>query len=204
MAIEAIPAGDFVLAHNLPAIVRSDASRRLIAMVGRVAATSAAVLIEGETGSGKEFVARAIHQFSLRKHKPWIDVNCSALPEHLLESELFGYEKGAFSGADTSKPGMFAPRNSIKTAAGTFRFSSERRSTLFFHRFADHHVRVESRLAILLHDIACKREHLNLFLNRNLLVVLALPVKEAECDFAEGTNCAQVRVGQPIQICEFE
>jgi len=107
MAIEAIPAGDFVLAHNWPAVVRSDASRRLIAMVGRVAATSAAVLIEGETGSGKELVARAIHQFSLRKHKPWIDVNCSALPEHLLESELFGYEKGAFSGADTSKPGMF-------------------------------------------------------------------------------------------------
>jgi DNA-binding NtrC family response regulator len=76
-------------------------------MAERVARTGASVLITGETGSGKELVARAIHQQSLRCNKPWVDVNCAALPEHLVESELFGYEKGAFSGADAQKPGFF-------------------------------------------------------------------------------------------------
>src|SRR5690242_620627 len=95
------------LADGTQAVLRSGASQRLMTMVRRVAASRAAVLINGETGSGKELIARAIHHFSQRSHKPWIDVNCGALPEHLLESELFGYEKGAFSGADGSKPGMF-------------------------------------------------------------------------------------------------
>jgi transcriptional regulator with PAS, ATPase and Fis domain len=76
-------------------------------LVERIARTSAAVLIGGETGTGKEIVARAIHHFSLRSSKPWVDVNCAALPEQLMESELFGHEKGAFSGADTIKPGLF-------------------------------------------------------------------------------------------------
>jgi transcriptional regulator with PAS, ATPase and Fis domain len=66
-----------------------------------------AVLITGESGTGKELVARAIHQYSRRAAKPWIDINCAAIPGHLLESELFGYEKGAFSGADLGKLGMF-------------------------------------------------------------------------------------------------
>jgi transcriptional regulator with PAS, ATPase and Fis domain len=98
--------GDFVLGHQT-VFVRSEASRRLMGTVRRIAATPATVLIEGETGTGKELVARAIHEFSSRRHKAWVDVNCSALPEHLLESELFGHEKGAFTGADVSKPGMF-------------------------------------------------------------------------------------------------
>ena len=103
--------GDFSLARDTAVIVRSEASRQLFATVRRAAATNAAVLIEGETGTGKELVARAIHEFSLRKDKAWVDVNCSALPEHLLESELFGHEKGAFTGADCSKPGMFELAN---------------------------------------------------------------------------------------------
>ena len=81
--------------------------RKLMGMVDRVAMSSASVLISGETGSGKEVIARAIHARSLRSNKPWVDINCAALPEHLVESELFGYEKGAFSGADAVKPGMF-------------------------------------------------------------------------------------------------
>jgi DNA-binding NtrC family response regulator len=89
------------------AIIASAAMRRTMDLVEKVARTSAAVLIIGETGTGKEIVARAVHHFSLRSSKPWVDVNCAALPEHLMESELFGHEKGAFSGADAAKPGLF-------------------------------------------------------------------------------------------------
>ena len=96
---------------DVPIVVRSDAMRTLLAMVDRVANGPASVLISGETGTGKEVVARAIHARSLRANKPWVDINCAALPEHLVESELFGYEKGAFSGADAVKPGMFELAN---------------------------------------------------------------------------------------------
>jgi transcriptional regulator with PAS, ATPase and Fis domain len=89
------------------AVVRSAVMQQLMAMVERVARHEAAVLIVGETGSGKELVARTIHEHSLRCSKAFVDVNCAALPEHLVESELFGYEKGAFSGADATKPGLF-------------------------------------------------------------------------------------------------
>jgi DNA-binding NtrC family response regulator len=92
---------------GVPAVIVSPAMRRLMELVERVARTSAAVLITGETGSGKEIVARAIHHFSLRASKAWVDVNCGALPEQLMESELFGHERGAFSGADTARPGLF-------------------------------------------------------------------------------------------------
>jgi len=77
----------------------------------KVAPYKAAVLITGETGTGKELIARIIHQHSSRCTKPWVDLNCAALPEHLVESELFGYEKGAFSGADSTKPGLFESAN---------------------------------------------------------------------------------------------
>ena len=88
-------------------VVRSDALKRVMRLVEQVACHPAAVLIVGETGTGKEMIARAIHSHSLRCNKPWIDVNCAAIPEHLVESELFGYEKGAFSGADAQKIGYF-------------------------------------------------------------------------------------------------
>jgi transcriptional regulator with GAF, ATPase, and Fis domain len=81
--------------------------RRLLAFVERVARVNAAILITGESGTGKELIARAIHHYSMRCARPWIDLNCAALPELLIESELFGYEKGAFSGALATKPGMF-------------------------------------------------------------------------------------------------
>ena len=92
---------------GIAAVFRSEAMRKVLAMVEKVAASNAAVLITGESGAGKEVIARAIHRYSLRCSRPWIDINCTALPENLLESELFGHEKGAFSGADCSKPGLF-------------------------------------------------------------------------------------------------
>jgi DNA-binding NtrC family response regulator len=92
---------------GMPAIVRGKAMLDLLSIVERVAKTNATVLITGETGSGKEMIARATHHYSLRHTKPWVDVNCAALPEHLMESELFGYEKGAFTGASSIKQGLF-------------------------------------------------------------------------------------------------
>ena len=92
---------------GVAAIVASQTMRQVMDLVVRAARTSATILITGETGSGKEIVARAIHHYSLRAARPWVDFNCAALPEHLVESELFGHEKGAFSGADTAKPGLF-------------------------------------------------------------------------------------------------
>ena len=97
----------FQLLDGTTAIVRSQALRNVMHVLSRVAQHNASVLVVGETGSGKELIARAIHQFSRRCGQMFVDVNCAALPEHLVESELFGYEKGAFSGADSSKPGLF-------------------------------------------------------------------------------------------------
>ncbi|MEZ4219720.1 MAG: sigma-54 dependent transcriptional regulator [Polyangiaceae bacterium] len=76
-------------------------------IIGRVAATPTTALITGESGTGKELVARALHENSTRKDKPFIKVNCAAIPRDLMESELFGYERGAFTGAVSSKPGRF-------------------------------------------------------------------------------------------------
>ncbi len=85
----------------------SPAFRRMMTLVDQVADSSATVLIQGESGAGKELVARAIHERSPRRIRPFVAVNCAALPETLLESELFGYEKGAFTGAAARKEGRF-------------------------------------------------------------------------------------------------
>jgi len=98
------------LQENLPlreVMGPSDAVARLNSEVNRVAKSDFAVVIIGETGSGKEVVARAIHRASPRSKGPFIPVDCGAIPETLLESELFGHEKGAFTGAEVQKPGKF-------------------------------------------------------------------------------------------------
>ena len=88
-------------------ILASPVMHKFMALVDRVAGHTETVLITGETGTGKELIARTIHESSNRRIRTWVDINCAALPENLVESELFGYEKGAFSGADSSKPGLF-------------------------------------------------------------------------------------------------
>ena len=88
-------------------ILASPVMHKFMGLVDRVAGHTETVLVTGETGTGKELIARTIHESSHRRSRPWIDINCAALPENLVESELFGYEKGAFSGADASKPGLF-------------------------------------------------------------------------------------------------
>src|ERR1041385_5533871 len=88
-------------------IGRSPAMQEIFATIMRVAPTRATVLLAGESGVGKDMIARAIHQHSPRRDRPFVKINCTSIPENLMESELFGYEKGAFTGANVSKPGKF-------------------------------------------------------------------------------------------------
>jgi len=95
-------------AHNFEELIGSSTSlRKVLKNVERVAPTDSAVLITGETGTGKELIARAVHNLSPRKDRPLVKVNCAAIPAGLIESELFGHEKGAFTGALTKKMGRF-------------------------------------------------------------------------------------------------
>lgn len=89
-------------------ISRSPAMRRIFEILPQVAESEATILVQGETGTGKELVARGIHNLSKRSKGPFVAVNCGALPDSLLDSELFGYKTGAFTGANRDKPGRFA------------------------------------------------------------------------------------------------
>ncbi|MDO8786303.1 MAG: sigma-54 dependent transcriptional regulator [Syntrophales bacterium] len=99
---------DLSKSYGIPNIIGESAGmKKVFSLIDRVSATDATVLILGESGTGKELVATTIHYQSKRKDKPLIKVNCAALPEGLIESELFGHEKGAFTGAIKRKPGRF-------------------------------------------------------------------------------------------------
>jgi two-component system nitrogen regulation response regulator GlnG len=98
------PAADRIVGHSA---VMQD----IYKTIGRVAAQDATVLILGESGTGKELVARALYHYSKRNERPFLAINCAALPEALLESELFGHERGAFTGADQRRIGKFEQVN---------------------------------------------------------------------------------------------
>lgn len=102
---EAFFSPDEVERHNI--IGRSEAILKIFDAIKKVAPTMTTVLITGETGTGKELIANAIHRNSPRKNNPFIKINCAAIAENLMESELFGHEKGAFTGAVSTKPGRF-------------------------------------------------------------------------------------------------
>lgn len=119
-------------------VVRSASLQRVMRLAEKVAKHPAAVLIVGETGTGKEMIAHAIHNHSLRCNNPLIDVNCAAIPEHLVESELFGYEKGAFSGADAMKPGFFELAN---------------KGTLFLDEIGDLDLKIQVKLLRVLDGV---------------------------------------------------
>jgi two-component system, response regulator FlrC len=88
-------------------VVRDDAMRAVVKLAGQIAPSDASILITGESGTGKEVLARFVHAKSSRRDKPFVSVNCAAIPENLLESELFGHEKGAFTGAVARRIGKF-------------------------------------------------------------------------------------------------
>ena len=116
---------------------RSAALQRVLRQVEVVAPTDSSVLIQGETGTGKELIAQAIHNRSSRRDQPFIKVNCAAIPSGLLESELFGHEKGAFTGAIMRKPG---------------RFEVADKGTLFLDEVGDIPLEVQSKLLRVLQE----------------------------------------------------
>ena len=97
--------------YEVGVVGRSEAMQRVFKLIGQLAGSDATALITGESGTGKELVARAIYYNSQRAEKPFIAINCAAIPENLLESELFGHEKGAFTGANTQRIGKFEQCN---------------------------------------------------------------------------------------------
>ncbi|MGB9826709.1 MAG: sigma-54-dependent transcriptional regulator, partial [Desulfofundulus sp.] len=108
MEVEALREGRTPEPLSMETLIgQSPAMQVVYKNIGRVAASNVTVLIQGESGTGKELVARAIHNNSSRRDGPFIKINCAAIPENLMESELFGHEKGAFTGAGARKPGKF-------------------------------------------------------------------------------------------------
>ncbi len=125
-------------AANRQSLLGSDPRmRHLEAMIGRVASSDAPVLIQGETGVGKEVIARELHRRSPRRDMPFLKLNCAALPPELVESELFGYERGAFTGAFQRKPGMFELAD---------------RGTLLLDEIGDMDLRLQAKLLQVLQD----------------------------------------------------
>jgi nitrogen regulation protein NR(I) len=123
-------------------IGRSNAMQEVYKSIGRVSSTDATVLIRGESGTGKELVARAIYQHSIRKHKPFLVINCVAIPETLLESELFGYEKGAFTGATHRRVGKIEQAHS---------------GTIFLDEIGDMPLGLQAKLLRLLQEKSIER-----------------------------------------------
>jgi len=126
--------------HNI--IGNCSSMRQVYAQIAQVAASNATVLVRGESGTGKELVARAIHYTSPRRNNPFVGVNCAALPEHLIESELFGHEKGAFTGAVQQRKGRFELANG---------------GTLFLDEIADISPAVQVRLLRVLQERSFER-----------------------------------------------
>lgn len=136
--MDVVPASD-----SADAILgRSRAMQQVFKAIGRVASTDATVLIRGESGTGKELVARAVYQHSIRSDKPFLVINCVAIPETLLESELFGYEKGAFTGAVTRRVGK------IEQAHG---------GTVFLDEIGDMPFSIQAKILRLLQERSIER-----------------------------------------------
>lgn len=142
-------------------IGHSQVMQDIFATIMRVAGTRATVLLAGESGVGKDMIARAIHQHSPRRDRPFVKINCTALPENLMESELFGYEKGAFTGANISKAGKFE-------AADT--------GTVFLDEIGDVPPAIQVKLLRVLQDREFERLGSNKVMHSDVRVIAATNV----------------------------
>jgi transcriptional regulator with GAF, ATPase, and Fis domain len=170
--------------HGHDVVVASEVMRKLMQMLERVARSNGAVLISGETGCGKEFIARAIHQRSLRCNRPWVDLNCAALPENLVESELFGYERGAFSGAESAKPGLFELAD---------------KGTLFLDEIGELEPKVQVKLLRVLDGVAYYRLGGHRKVDVDVRIVAA-----TNQDLDEGVRCGRFRSDLYHRLCQFQ
>lgn len=144
--------------HQDSIVGKSPAMQQVFKMVGRVSHSDAAVMITGESGSGKELVARAIHHHSQRSEKNFVAINCAAIPEQLLESELFGHEKGAFTGATGQRAG---------------RFEQSHGGTLFLDEIGDMPMSLQSKILRVLQDGQFSRVGGNEVLRSNARIIAA-------------------------------
>jgi two-component system response regulator HydG len=185
--------GSFTLAHI---IGKSPAMKDLLDMVAMVAPTEATALITGESGTGKELIAKAIHYNSPRKDRPFVVVNCAALTETLLESELFGHEKGAFTGADRRRDGRFMQANrgtffldeigemSLTMQAKLLRVIQEREIQRVG---SDATLKVDVRILAatnrdLMEEVASQRFREDLFYRLNVVTLRVPPLRERHED----------------------
>jgi two-component system response regulator AtoC len=120
-----------------PLLAGSESMRKLDAIISQVATTDATVLIQGESGVGKGLIAKVLHARSLRRERPFVNINCAALPAELLESELFGYDKGAFTGAHRRKAG---------------KFEMAHKGTIFLDEIGELPLPLQAKLLQVLHD----------------------------------------------------
>ncbi len=123
-------------------VAESEEMKKIITLVNKIAGTDAPVLLTGESGTGKEVIARLIHKLSLHRDGPFLQINCAAIPETLLEAELFGYEKGAFTGAVQAKPGLFELAD---------------RGTLFLDEIGEMPLNLQAKLLTVLQDKTFRR-----------------------------------------------
>jgi two-component system nitrogen regulation response regulator GlnG len=155
--------------HQDSIVSKSPAMQQVFKMIGRVSHSDAPVMITGESGSGKELVARAIHHYSQRSSKSFVAINCAAIPEQLLESELFGHEKGSFTGATGLRVGRFEQSNG---------------GTLFLDEIGDMPLSLQSKILRVLQDGQFSRVGGNETLKSDVRIVAATN-KNLEQEVAE-------------------
>ena len=197
-------------------IGRSPGMQEVYKEIGRVAAKPVTVLIRGETGTGKELVARALMRFSDRLQKPFVTVNCAAIPETLLESELFGHEKGAFTGADARRIGRFEQADkgtlfldeigelSMGTQAKLLRVLQEKTISRVGGR---ENIEVDVRVIVATHvdleaAIAAKRFREDLFYRLNVVTLTLPPLRDRREDIPLLVQYFLKRHGEALQILQ--
>ena len=144
--------------HQDSIVGKSDAMQQVFKLIGRVAESDAPIMITGESGTGKELVARAIHHYSGRSQKGFVAINCAAIPEQLLESELFGHEKGAFTGATGQRVGRFEQSNG---------------ATLFLDEIGDMPLALQGKILRVLQDGELSRVGGNEVIRTNVRIITA-------------------------------